>query len=757
MQERDFEQEQKWLDYVYQEIDQQLAKQEDKTSGFEQDMLDIRSSLRDDYGISSASSNKMMEVAQRITELRQSASEFGVQYNLLKQLQAVRKLPYFGRIDFHEEGLPGVEPIYIGIRSLIEENTGLPLVYDWRAPVSSMFYDYGLGEAQYEGPGGIYRGQISLKRQYRIKDRKLIYMFDNDLKIDDEILQQALGQNTSERMRTIVNTIQREQNQAIRNDHDNLLLVEGSAGSGKTSVALHRVAYLLYRYREIISSQNIIIFSPNRIFSDYISNVLPELGEENVIQHTFQRFAESFLNWQWNVETQVDYLEDLLRLDSIARENRLKITAFKSSAEFQEVLDNLVELIKQEVLSNFKDLQVGQTLVMSAAEQKSLFNENYSYLPPHKRLRMIYQRIWFLLRPIKKKRRAKAFKMVQHDPAFDGKSQWTMAREAVRRTRRELAPVISHLKTYYQIDSIAWYKYLWQDPLFWEKVARDLQRPAEGTRSLDYLESETISFEDLAPLLYLAGQLEGYPIKRGIQHVVVDEVQDYAPIHLEILTNTFPRAKFTFVGDLFQSLNPYVWQSNYTELKDVFAEFGLKTVRLNKSYRSTQEIFHFCGSLLAKQQSAETVFRTGRKPVVWNTVEHNHSSLINELIGQNLERGFETIAVIGQTAAECQTIFDKLQEVNPQLNASLLVHENAEFKRGVLIVPVFLAKGLEFDAVIIPDVSEQDYGEAYQRRLLYVACSRALHSLDLVFSGQLSPFVQELPQELYDLESRDYL
>ena len=163
-----------------------------------------------------------------------------------------------------------------------------------------MFYDYGLGPAQYEGPGGVYRGDISLKRQYRIRKRKLVYMFDNELTIDDEVLQEALGQHASEKMRTIVNTIQREQNKAIRNDHDDLLLVEGPAGSGKTSVALHRVAYLLYRYRDSMQSQNIVIFSPNRIFNDYISHVLPELGEENVYQTTFQDFAEPFLGWEWD-------------------------------------------------------------------------------------------------------------------------------------------------------------------------------------------------------------------------------------------------------------------------------------------------------------------------------------------------------------------------------------------------------------------------------------------------------------------------
>ena len=216
----DFRLEQKWLDRVYKEIDEQLEEQTKHTRDYRGQMHDIRMSLWDDHGISGASANRMMDVAQQITELRHSASLFGIQHDLLKRLQAAEKAPYFGRIDFHEEDLPKKEKLYIGIRSLIDQESNLPLVYDWRAPVSSMFYDYGLGEASYEGPGGVYRGEISLKRQYRIKDRKLVYMFDNDLTIDDEILQQVLGPHASERMRTIVNTIQREQNLAIRNDRD---------------------------------------------------------------------------------------------------------------------------------------------------------------------------------------------------------------------------------------------------------------------------------------------------------------------------------------------------------------------------------------------------------------------------------------------------------------------------------------------------------------------------------------------------------
>jgi DNA helicase-2/ATP-dependent DNA helicase PcrA len=748
----DFRLEQKWLDRVYKEIDEQLEEQTKHTRDYRGQMHDIRMSLWDDHGISGASANRMMDVAQQITELRHSASLFGIQHDLLKRLQAAEKAPYFGRIDFHEEDLPKKEKLYIGIRSLIDQESNLPLVYDWRAPVSSMFYDYGLGEASYEGPGGVYRGEISLKRQYRIKDRKLVYMFDNDLTIDDEILQQVLGQHASERMRTIVNTIQREQNLAIRNDRDDLLLVEGPAGSGKTSVALHRVAYLLYRYRDSIRSQNIVIFSPNRIFSDYISHVLPELGEENVFQTTFQDFAEPFLGWDWDVETQLSYLESVLQKQGTERETHLESMAFKSSPQFQRILDNLVAFILRETCTFF-DVRVGRELIISAREQETLFLENYSYLPAQKRLSKIHQRIMFLLRPIRKKRMKSVLKAMGPVSGLEGESWWSKARAAVTQVKAEYDPVMLELNNRLRIDTIAWYKRLWSDPELWKLVAGGHERPEHCETSLATIEANTISFEDTIPLCYLKGELEGYPIKRPIQHVVVDEVQDYSPLHLHILRKTFPRARFTFVGDVFQSLNPYVWQVD-GDLKDVFTDMGMTTVRLNKSYRSTEEIFHFCSGLLGGKVQAETVLRHGAKPSVYRVPQGSQVAHLANLLRSHEQERFETIAIVCETVQECQRIFDGLKRHEPDLNLSLLVHEKDTFKSGVLVVPVFLAKGLEFDAVIVPEANAERYGEEYQRRLLYVACSRALHSLSLVYADtdELSPFVRQLPNELYILE-----
>lgn len=748
----DFAQERQWLDRVYKELDMQLAQSRRDTQRYRDQLLEIRSSLRDDHGINSASANRMMDVAQRITELHHSGGHFGIHHEVHTRLQAVEKAPYFGRMDFHEDGMSHVEALYIGIRSLIDQESSLPLVYDWRAPVSSMFYDYGLGPAEYEGPGGMFCGEISLKRQYRIKNRELIYMFDNELKIDDEVLQAALGQHATEKMKTIVNTIQREQNQAIRNDNDDLLLVEGPAGSGKTSVALHRVAYLLYKYRDTFSSQNIMVFSPSKIFSDYISHVLPELGEDNTFQTTFQDYAELFLGWEWDVETQMSCLEYLLQSDAKIRAKRLQTIAYKSSQQFQKILENLIALIMAEA-SRFFDVKIGHQVVLSAQAQERLFNDSYSYLPINKRLSKIHQRVIFLLRPIKKQQRKRMFKEVQALPKYEDESWWQVAREAVRRVKQDLDPIMEKLRNHLQVDSVTWYTRLWQDMAVWEKVTGNSYLPQDGIDSLQSLERGLVSFEDVVPLLYLKGELEGYPLQREIFHVVVDEVQDYAPLQIQILTRTFPNAKFTFVGDVFQSLNPYIWQSPQTRLQDVFEEFQMGTVRLTKSYRSTREIFHFCNEILDGKSGAETVLRSGPRPIIYKIEKNEQSKLLGEQIEACIKADYQTIAVICPSVSKCQAIYHDLTESNPDLDISLLVQENALFKPGVIVVPVFLAKGLEFDAVILPEVDSKTYGQEYQRRLLYVACSRALHDLRLVYSGELSPFIRSLPVDLFRTQS----
>lgn len=741
-----FEQETKWLAHVFSELDGQLALVQRDLEKYRQEMLHIRTALQEER-LHSSSPKRMLDAAQQITQLEQSGTHFGLQRRLLEGLQASEQAPYFGRLDFHENGLPAKEKLYIGVRSIIEQKSGWPLVYDWRAPVSSMFYDYGLGEAEYEGPGGVYRGQIFLKRQYRIENRELVYMFDNELKIDDEILQEVLASQTSAKMRNIVNTIQREQNQAIRNDKDALLLVEGPAGSGKTSVALHRIAYLLYRQRSHLRSENVLIFSPSQIFSDYISHVLPELGEENVPTMTFKDYAEPGLDWRWDVESQFRRLERLLAKEGHERQNELHMIAFKSSRNFQVVLDRLIRLIEVEV-SKFSDLTVSGRTILSRQEQIELFKQNYNYLPINRRLNQIHRRFLYLLRPIKKELVKKSLKEIQSCPTFEDKSWWSMAREAVRRIQDELKPVVERARTNFRLDYLDWYHRLWQDEELWQRVAGGTPFPENASGSLAVGEQSMLPFEDAPALLYLRGELNGYQRTGAIRHVIVDEVQDYGPLQLAVLMKAFPNAKFTFVGDALQSLSPFFWANGVSRLQEAYAHVGPQTVSLTKSYRSTVEIFQFCNALLGGDHWAQNVLRHGKKPIVAKMEsEATLEELKHHILA--LRRDYGTVAIICPTLEQCEVVYSGLHGLFEQGEISFLNDEKMGYQSGIVIVPVFLAKGLEFDAVILPEAGDVVYHEEFQRRLLYVACSRALHELRLLYTGTLSPLLQSVPPEFY--------
>jgi DNA helicase-2/ATP-dependent DNA helicase PcrA len=294
----DWDYEKSRLKKVYDEIENQLAERREGISGYRRDIVRLRRSMWENEAHNWLSGD--MDAAANIKQYRDMLDSENRKYlqsrQILKQLEKMAQSPYFARVDFKEEGMEDVEQIYIGIASLFDRENNDILICDWRAPISSIFYDYELGFAKYPSHEGVIRGHISLKRQFRITRSHIDYMFDSSIKIDDEILQEILSKNVDDKMRTIVTTIQKEQNRIIRNEENDLLIVQGAAGSGKTSIALHRVAYLLYKYRDQkITAQNIVIFSPNQLFNDYISNVLPELGEENMQQTTFMEYSNSWI------------------------------------------------------------------------------------------------------------------------------------------------------------------------------------------------------------------------------------------------------------------------------------------------------------------------------------------------------------------------------------------------------------------------------------------------------------------------------
>jgi DNA helicase-2/ATP-dependent DNA helicase PcrA len=394
--------EQRRLERVYGKISAELSRRELEVKSYKKIITATKRSIWEDgdHSWEYLDVDAAVEVKQALDALKQENHKYHIAERQLIKLERLIKSPYFGRIDFKEKGYPDTEEIYIGITSFFDERGNI-LIYDWRAPVSSIFYDFELGLAFYKCMDGTIEGNISLKRQYRITADRLEFMLDTGIKIDDELLQEILSKNTDERMRNIVNTIQKEQNRIIRDEEHQLLMVQGVAGSGKTSIALHRIAYLLYKYRdENMTSRNILIFSPNTVFNDYISNVLPELGEENMQQTTFDEYIEKMADKGLAYETSSAHMEYILTIGS--REDQLPRVlgiAYKSSAEFYRLLNDYAHYLEFHAI-RFHDIVFREQVIVSIEEIKQLFYKDYSTLPLARRLEKVKTRLLYLIKPI---------------------------------------------------------------------------------------------------------------------------------------------------------------------------------------------------------------------------------------------------------------------------------------------------------------------------------------------------------------------
>ena len=499
-----------------------------------------------DYWESSRKS--FWDQAQLTATIERQRGLTSVSYRRQSQLIKLAISPYFGRIDFAEVGLSGLgkpEIIYIGITTLTGSDSGEYLIYDWRSPVAGMFYDYERGWSQYQCPAGTISGEIILKRQYKIKNGQMEYMFDADLKIDDEMLQELLGKSVDDRMRTIVNTIQREQNRAIRDVQHPILLVQGTAGSGKTSIALHRIAYLLYRERNRITARNILIFSPNQIFSDYISNVLPELGEDNVLQTTFMDFVyNSKLTIPLDIEDGASQLESLLtNPDGQDFYIRTAGVQYKSSPEFMKVIQNYLAFLTDSLIRDYPAIEFRGRVIFSKADWELLFFKNLAYLSVVERLKQIRRRIQVKLRPmVHELRQEKEHEIVATGEEVNERTIKALARMAARQELRSLTEVIEQMTT---MDSFLLYRRLFEDPALFYRLANGTEVAKDWLmickQSLTWFDSGWISYEDAIPLLYFQGCLTGFPVKTSIRHLIVDEAQDYTALQFEILQRLFPR------------------------------------------------------------------------------------------------------------------------------------------------------------------------------------------------------------------------
>lgn len=687
-----------------------------------------------------------VEIKQYMDVLRQESQNYEIARRQLSKLEQLERSPYFGRIDFTETGLPDTEKIYIGITSFFDERGNI-LIYDWRAPVSGIFYDFELGQVHYLCPEGKIEGRVSLKRQYRISQNRLEYMLDTGVKIDDEVLQEILSKNTDEKMRNIVNTIQKEQNRIIRDENHQLLMVQGVAGSGKTSIALHRIAYLLYQYRDTeMTSRNILIFSPNTVFNDYISNVLPELGEENMQQTTFDEYLEKVTEKDVSFERSSDHMEYVLTAENREMQQaRLDGIGYKSSMAFYHLLNDYAHYLEHHIIS-IEDITFQGRVIVSRQDIQRLFFEDYVSMPLARRLEKLRQRLYYLIRPIWNQRRRELEEQLSNNPGYKGRIR-AYSRLFVY---REFKPVRQQIEDMLRFDTYQAFLNLFEDSSLFARMAGD-HLPENYESICDYtaawIRDKMLGYEDISAFVYLKGMLEGVPRMSHIRHVVVDEAQDYTPVQYGILKQLYPKTKMTLLGDFNQTIHPLKSAFGYEQVSDILLPDSRAILQLTKGYRSSSDIADFTRSIL-RESNIESVKRRGVSPQL--VLADHEALLIDRLVSdikQMVEEGRESIGVICKTAKRSREVYSKIRG---RLQAALLTRDDVNFSRGIMVLPVYLAKGLEFDGAMVFDADEETYGLEQDRKLFYTACTRALHRLHLYCSTRVSPFMKDIPEEYYE-------
>lgn len=603
--------------------------------------------------------------------------------NKHKRLTKILAIPYFGRIDFLEKKENSkVMPIYIGIHTFYDPESRATLIHDWRAPVSSMFYDHELGEAGYRSPSGEIKGVISLKRQYRIRGGKMEFMIESALTVHDDILQKELSSNADDKMKNIVATIQREQNQIIRNEDIRTLIIQGVAGSGKTSIALHRIAYLLYTFRDSISSKDILIISPNKVFSDYISNVLPELGEETVPETSMEQILSGVLEHKYKYQTYFGLVNELLEKPSSSLIDRI---AYKASFGFISELDKFILHIEN---TYFKAADVKLTKYITIPAP--FIEEQY---------------LRFNRYPIRRRFDAMADYMLDML-----KIQYTFT---VTTTGRNLLKKEIRLMFAGNNDI---------------QVYKDFFKWTNNPGMFKMRKGHTLEYSDLAPLAYLHLALEGngnQPFR--VKHLLIDEMQDYSPIQYKVIQKLFPCWK-TVLGDAGQSVNPYGSSTAETIQKSLTAS---EIMKLCKSYRSTFEITDFAQKIHPNAE-LEPVARHGEKPQIlqFGSAVEELSGIMG-LISTYRKSGYKSLGIICKTEQQARKMADMLKSYANDI--SFLSSQSSAFVQGIVITSAHMAKGLEFDEVIIPQTDERNYRSEIDKSMLYVAVTRAMHRLTLTF------------------------
>ena len=735
--------ENEWLEKVLTEAKRQLDEKRHAKDKLKKEAMETQRELWNDLGSISIENglDQLSDFISFMDIMKSQKRDHEFTQKLEKKYERMLESPYFGRIDFIEDKEDTTEKCYIGLSNLINEDFDF-LIYDWRAPISSMFYDFETGRASYECPEGIISGEITGKRQYKINGEKIQYMFDSNLSIDDEMLQELLSKNSDDKMKAIVTTIQREQNQVIRNENYKNLIVQGSAGSGKTSVALHRIAYLLYKHRDKITPENIIIFSPNNIFNDYISNVLPQLGEDNMYQTTFNDYMHKELGDEFKKETSSEMMEYILdSKDKLTYEDRIKSIKFKTSLEFTNILKEYISYVET-MDRDFEDIIVRNKLVISADEIKKLFYNDFSELPIKRRLKKLKSRIEFLIEPYEEAWINEIYEELFESGDYIEREE--MIEKSTSAVKKGLKDVYYKISQMTEFNLIEIYKNLFKHlDVFLNKMNMKYNNSLIEhikTYSIDNLNANILNFEDQVALLYLKCAFGQIPSTSQIKYIIIDEAQDYTPLQYEIFYKLFKSAKMTILGDINQSINPFMNVGNYNNIYNLSKSDTL-LINLTKTYRSTMEITKFSRNILTKNADDEYVERHGDEPKVigFNDKNHMQEKLIED-IKYYQEKNYKSIGIITKTARQTEDLYNFLK--NNNMDVKSIKKDDDSYTNGILVIPSYLAKGLEFDVVLIYDASNKNYNSEDERLLFYTCCSRALHVLNIYYLDEITSLLK---------------
>ena len=690
----------------------------------------------------------------------------GVYAKKSRDLSRTLDTPYFARIDFREDGDLDDKEIYIGKCSVSKDNAKLQVI-DWRTPVASLYYDGRLGEVSYESPAGKIKGNLNRKRVYDIQKGELRSFSDVDITTNDELLKPYLSASADNRLKNIISTIQAEQNRIIRAKLNRPIIVQGVAGSGKTTVALHRIAYLAYAYEKELKPQDFLIIAPNKFFLDYISAILPDLGVDDVTQLTFEDFAKKIIGKEVKVESSNSKLADIVNNGKNVNDIVQRTSRFKSSLEYKKMLDEYLQDTQFGFLPN-DDLKIGDIVILSREKLKEGFNKQFyrPETPIEERFKNYVRRIETFIENnqemienlIREKRKAEVARLDKNLSDGERKRKKIEIYDKYEPLFKKLDKGGKKLLAEYskkagKKSALEIYKEFIAQLGNTDKtsISQDIITQIQQ-KMLKKPNSKEVEYEDLAPLMYIQHKIKGSKIAQSAKHIVIDEAQDYSEFQFAALRDILKNDSMTILGDIAQGIYSYRGTDDWNKVNNDIFSGKAETLQLGKSYRTTMEIMEKGNDVIDKVRDqinvelGEPVIRKG-VPV---TIEKKDNSEITETLINRLEELLHSdkknIAIITKTLQEATELYGKLSKA--KIPANLISDKATEYKGGISVIPSYLSKGLEFDSVILSDASKDKYGNnELDAKLLYIAITRAMHTLDIYYSKERSELLTERNKE----------